>query len=64
MNLSYSNKLNLQKQNNIPFICLVVMVKTTVLLVKTTVLLVNFAKEEVMWAEKAHHDCKVKMDQI
>ena len=40
------------------------MVKTTVLLVKTTVLLVNFAKEEVMWAEKAHHDCKVKMDQI
>ena len=37
---------------------------TTVLLVKTTVLLVNFAKEEVMWAEKAHHDCKVKMDQI
>ena len=40
------------------------MVNTTVLLVKTTVLLVNFAKEEVMWAEKAHHDCKVKMDQI
>ena len=39
------------------FICLLVMVNTTVLLVNST-------KEEVMWKEKAHHECKVKMDQI
>ena len=33
-------------------------------MVNTTVLLVNSTKEEVMWKEKAHHECKVKMDQI
>ena len=54
MNLSYYEKSNLPKQNNM----------IVHLLGERLCFAGNSAKEELKWKEKAHDECKVKMDEI
>ena len=57
MNLSYYEKSNLPKQNNM-------IVHLLGCNGERLCFAGNSAKEEVKWKEKAHDECKVKMDEI
>ena len=57
MNLSYYEKSNLPKQNNM-------IVHLLGCNGERLCFAGNSAKEEVKWKEKAHDECKVKMDEF